>query len=356
MSISKQIGIFAVSIALIAAGGIIGMRPDDGYAGAGSGSNAKIDTLEELQNVLSDIGSPRRNIESVSAIAKTNEESEESVKYKTYTIVNTTDFYSSSEKSNNTFSRTMKIYFGENASMYESEARVISSSSSVSPSGASNSWSSERKSSLDMKVRIYVSEDCIMYNLSRLNYTYQYSYDSKDESYTKTTKDTNDGILYSVMQKYLGQWVDCSENPSCATGFLDIDNENRKGLSAFGTMIGEQLDDDKKNLKQTGNVYALKESALLQFFNLSRYKDEKGIKTGAECSIDLGTKTQPKIAYSLFVDVKETSENKNASYSYIKDSYAISNINNTVAKKPKAKTIDVQKIIDQAEELIDELN
>lgn len=345
----------------VIAGGVIGTSANNGGTGAGNGSNAKIEKLETLQTLLESIDDSRSNRSTYALTQNTLAETEDGSteepapkkEYTSCTFTEISNAYVTSKDSNTVFSRTLRIYFGEDGNYYESDGQLTSSSTRE---GDRTSYST--KSTLDFQMKIYMSSDCVMYYVSRLNYTFLETYENRENSernYRHTEKDTAQGKLYSAMREYGNRWIDCTDEPSVATAFLSVDSGNLKTLSSFATLIREQTAQEENDLKKNGNLYTLKENALLDFFGLSSFKEtyKKYAKIKGSCSIDLRKKTEPQINYTLSADIKE-SEYTNQVYSYVDDAMSFQNINNTVVKKPKGSTTSVQAIIDRMEEMGEE--
>lgn len=383
MAMKKRIIAASVCSALLIVGGVIGMGANTSYGGPGNGTNKKVTDLETMAEVLDSFSARQRSDKSSSLSRKSG-----SSEYNSCTVVETSEVYASnssyssysnagghrSEEASNTasFNRTLNIYFGENASYYESEVRMTNSSSqSVSYSSYGNSDSSytaERttKTTLEMKLKIYISDESVMLYIDRLNYFYydkrsDTRYEKSDKNYETynhkyTDKDTSTGKAYGVLKGYCNRWIDCSDYPEIAQGFLSVDNSNLQSLSSFSSFIKTQINSEDKVLKKSGDVYKLKESAMLEFFGLSSIKDIAD--TNGSLTVDLSSHTKPEIYYDLSLKASDsTSENGSYdynNYAYIKDGYVFKNIGNTVVKQPKASGVDINEINDRIEELEEE--
>lgn len=372
MSITKRILSVAVCAVLLFAGGIIGAEASTDCAGAGNGVNAKVENLETLGEVIDSLSS-RQKTEKARAVVRDGDE--ETAKYTSGTVIEIAKAYStmdmtesssgssyssSSSSSRMDFSRTLTGYYGENASFYEADAQIASSSSTYSSGSTSIT-----KSTLDMKVRIYVAEDCVMFYLSRLNYHYYEVYTNNgkpEDNYTHTEMDTAQGKAYGVMKEYCNRWIDCTETPGVAEAFLKMDSNNLKSLLAFSDLIEEEMNSEESNFKESGNVFTLKRNAFLKFFGLSASKDDAD--NDGDCEIDLSTRTEPKISYWLTLNSEDSYSGDSYggykySYSYKSNGDAdvvmkFKNINNTVVNKPSGKVVSIAEINDRTKELGDD--
>lgn len=366
MSATKRIVSASVCAALLLAGGIIGGGTNTVYAGAGRGSNATVKNLETLKNVIEALD----DFQSSRSYALTRDAEGEEVPKKEYTsctIVETANVYSTAkdsyssesstrkEESTTSFARTLGMYYTEAGSFYESDLQLSTSSSSTSSRRISDSSSykyenisSKSKTTLDMHIQVYVSEEFTALYITRLNYFYYVNYQNSekpDDDYTHTEKDTERGKIYGVLKEYCNRWVDCTDDPSVAYAFLAVDNANIKGLSSFGQLIQNDENKEESDLRKDGNVYKLKEKALLRFFGLSGYEENGKVK--GTCTIDLSANTSPEIFYRISSSVEEN-------YGYVEANYTFKNINNTVIKKPATNLVDVKEVNDRIEEMEEE--
>lgn len=347
MPMKKRIVSASVCAVLLIAGGAVDAGAHAGYAGAGNGADLKVEKLETLKEVidaLSEIQSGKRTY----ALTRDAEGQElPKNEYTSCTVTEISDVYSTfssySQEENVAFSRTLNMYYDENASFYESDVQLSSSSYA-----SKDSTDRHLKTTLDMQVKVYISEDCAMYCLTRMNYSYLENYQNRkdlNESYVHTERDTAPGITYGIMKEYCNQWVDCSENPQTATAFLRVNNSNLQTLSEFADLIEEQTNAKENDFRQSGNVYTLKEEAMLKFFGLYTYRNDADIK--GSLTIDLSAETKPEISYWI-------SSSMDKSYMYGSDTLHFKNINNTTVKKPNA-SVNIQTILKRAEEALDAL-
>lgn len=346
MAIGKRVIPAAICAGLITVGAVVGMGTNSTYGGAGKGADTKVKDLETMKEVVESV-SERQHGRQGYSVGGASEDGHDS-----FTVIETSNVYvtasiSGDRNSDSTlsFSRTLSMYYGVDASYYESEV-LLSSSSSISTSG----WSSKTKSTLNMKVKIYLSEESAMLYICRLNYFEFYEYEdyySPDENKKETKADTLEGKQMDILKEYCNRWIDCSESPDAARSFLEINNNNLESLSDFSRLLGNSLNSEEKNFKKNGDVYQLKENALLDFFGLSSYKDDADIK--GKLSVDLSSATKPELYYDL--SVKTEGSASGIRYVHVDDSYLFKNIDNTVVKKPKVKGVDITEINDRMDEI-----
>ena len=348
MAGGKRVISAAICASLLALGVVVGLGTNSTY-GCGGRSATKVKDLETMKEVI-DCVSERQNGRRGYSVGRAS--SALTAQHNSFTVIEKSNVYMtasvSGERSSDSklsFSRTLSAYYGADADYYESEV-LLSSSSSASTSG----WSSKTKTALDMKVKIYLSEESAMLYICRLNYfefneyeDYRYPEESKKE----TKADTLEGKQMNILKEYCNCWIDCSDSPEAALSFLEINNSNLEALSHISRFLVNSSSSEDKTFKRKGDVYQMRENAMLDFFGLSSYKDDAEIK--GSVTVDLSSATQPEFFYDM--SVKTEGSVLGVSYVYADDSYLFKNIDSTVVKKPKIKGVDISEINDRMDEI-----
>lgn len=293
---------------LIAVSVFISVDTEKVTFGAGNGVNKKIESVEEVSNLLQSFLEKDYGAKLTSNDDKNDETSKE--KYTSATIEFTTKAGVDANYNiegygrivqHVTMDRKMTCYFTENSAYYKTEAFIKSSSGEGD------------------------KEVTQMIKLNGEVFFCDVTYIRINEFVTSSIDNMPD------MSQTYGKWFELSREYT--NQLMDVNKMNY----AIMAMIGEYVE-DKDKFNKSGSVYNLKEQYFKELFgdmsstlgaNINAYKN--GL-----FKLDLTEKTKPKI--SLYY--KETNSNiMIAEYLDMK----ISNVNNTIAEFPKDVTIYSQE-------------
>lgn len=312
----KQISFIVVCAVLIISAFFLSLDFDEVAAGAGKGTNAKIETIN---NVSALIGGFNRQLSGYNAPSE--KESAEG-EYKSFTLYQTSKAKYKDSLEALSFRREMTLYATENASYYVSDCTVESESAII-------------KAFLNFKISLYIENGFILLRFDKYDALYAVKADEENN-------DIDFGLADSNIYKILGKWLYISADEKSEYGEIVslLNSINSSNFEVF-EVIGNYLRDESM-FKKDGKEYYLLEEFNKRFiddlleaqFGYSGYSDET---SKASFKVDLSNKTEPQLKLS----VDSSYSNKNYSdgnliaYSCSSiDVLTFKNINNTFIKAP----------------------
>ncbi len=358
---AKKICVFCCSGALMITSALMSVRNDGVSAGAGSGVNEKIETIDEISELLNSfedqltgfhapvdkggilsVSCGRLGVESEQDAGK----QEEKTVYKSVTVSEASSwnvsYYSTSygmegnssyESAKVKVKREMNVYISGDAVYYVSDFTAMSDyafskSGEDAHNDAHNIYSS-------MLMKIYLSNDIALLRFDRF-------------------QAVSDGEAVTGTEKMLGKWINMSAGEDAdvqeAIGELfSVNEENFKVLALMGKYINKREGAfEKKN-----SVYTMRESTFQSF--LSELLTVMGVggtpdgNADGSFSVDLYDAEKPEI----YFDLSNSYAGGKGSCSET-DDFVFSNINNTVIGMPDIKNaITPAEFIEIIEEAMD---
>lgn len=242
MSWPKRIVAAVVSICLLGAAIFLSYQPEAVNAGAGSGVNAPIQSMTDLDKVFTSmehLGSSVGN----TARAATAEDF-----YTSMSISETSDVSSESSvsseygsaSSSSSFRRKLDIYLTEGAAYYVSRG--------VTSSRTSQTVGDERKEEsvyFAFDFRIYMSAERVLIKADEIEY---YVVDSS------AGQEAVSDPLLDALRANRGEWLDCTGVPEVADQLLNINSTNMDTMDRIGELIDLAQEDDTL-FTQNGSLY-----------------------------------------------------------------------------------------------------
>lgn len=350
LSVKKIIAFVACAVLIIAAI-VLGYGKTEVYVGRGNGTDAKVTTIDELDDVFDSIAYLESGFGGASASTYADgQQEEQSPAYHTsVTVTETSEIYYNQKVSmdnpltgkyysENTSSanRKLTLYLTPDANYYVSEGEIVSSTY-VSSSGEDEEDTERRtRTYLNFKINIYISTEKVMLKIDRLSYT-----TSGD-----TESDESEFEFFDVFNRHLGTWIDCSSVPEVMLAFIQLNSQNADTLTEIGDLIKENTQGEQSGFIKEGDIYTLDEEIIKEFFGASTVGDEF---FDGSFIIDLSAAERPSLNYDVKVDVKDEENTGNASYAYLSDGIIFENIDNTRVSLGEVDTVDIQDIMPETE-------
>ncbi len=328
----KNCVVLAIVVVLIVVTAVFMAKPNENYAGAGKGTNAKITSMDEFADFMHDLSSDLhpRGTYSASAYAAENGEEEREKKYTSYTVrerTRSTASYSDSSSSDSykikmSLQRDLTIYVTENATFYDSWG-ILSSRSKLK--------SDTNRVDFQFHVLIYTDAENVFMNFKRYNISASSSSEGETDEDEKTTPINFDCVL--------NRWINFSDDSQSGAGIVasEMTSINNENLEIFA-LIGNYTEHYKDDFIQSGKTYEMSEatfksfaSGLLSIAGVSSSFGEDEDFSGS-FELDLGSPTRPEITLTYKYEYKQAEAAE-------VDEFAFENINNTVIKDIPA-TVD----------------
>lgn len=343
----KQAVFIVVCAVLIISAALLSLDFNEVAAGAGKGTNAKIETIDSLSEL---VGGFNRQLSDFNA---PSEEEIASLNYQSFTLYETSDAdieikkqvegKSSADTTRLKCSREMTVYVSENASYYEANCMITNVQETWDNSKTENyNEKALVKSCISLKMRLYIEETFIMLRFDE--------YDSAYFADIAEGGERTDGLASDVFKNILGKWLYVSTEEEYGEEVIDtLLGPAKNNLDVFN-LIGEYL--GKEFLfQQEGSVYELIEDYHKQFINdllntqfgttreyFNKYSDKARFK------VDLRNKTEPKMRLEMTLSEPwEITGQDNRLSDFVScsgtevDIFTFKNINNTVIKAPDKK-------------------
>ncbi len=291
--------------------------------GAGNGVNAKINSVDEVADVLQSFVNGGTTLTSLTS---NNEEDDNSKKYTSATFVFETSakvgISQSSSKSSSSanikLDKTMTCYFTETSSYYIIDAVIRNSSSSWYDTESSSS-----SSNIKMKMELYMSDETIYIRFKEFTLA------------TRTTyKETNSKI--NNFKPILNKWFDFT-GFSEGDSILEVNEDNYKIMSTIGKYVRNYKEE---GFTKSGGVYNLKEDNVVKLCN-EIFKIVGGSSLGDELddkyfTLNMSNVENPIMELFYAYDNEESGQGLSYSVNCAeKTKMSIKNINNTVAEFPE---------------------
>ncbi|MGN0817346.1 MAG: hypothetical protein ACI4L9_00110 [Candidatus Coproplasma sp.] len=352
----KKIINLTVSVALMIAAGVFSINTKAVTTGAGSGQNSSVNTLEEVNDLLTSIEHIQANLlmksepttvactseydvnqetEHFSHTSVTFKEITESSSSKSIRENNSNEKVSQTENTDSfaSLNRNLTAYFTDNQVYYVSIGNIISKSKAhnyISYKDSSYSYNTDYESYMSLKfnMELYLSTDKAMFKMNEWDAIYYYRLYTKKTDYqgdateTLTEKNTKD-YFTAEFDDILGKWVDCSEIPEFVQELTKVNNYNVDFLSNLGEFLTEYIDNNKLFTK-SDNIYTMSKEEMLDMFSISSSYDDK-------CSggiiIDLSDEKKPTVNAEFSASIKEDKDSLSV---YLNDKMIFEKIDNTV--------------------------
>ena len=315
---------------LVGISAILGVDTEKVTCGAGNGVNEQIKNVSEVADVLESFGfSPSMRLTALS-------DSDDEKEYTSATIIfeSVGGVSSSSTWSGNTYGsssmnmymdKTMTCYFTEDASYYDVEAYIRSSSMS-SGSGESESNSSVAKIGFQM----YIDSEHVYIRFSEFSVT------------SNTTETLPD------FKKVLNKWIDATEGGGSSV--TSVNDDNYEQMSIIGKYVRNYEED---GFTRSGDVYEMKndevKSLCRELFRVVGGSSVADDIKASSFTLNLSNAQSPVMELFYSINVDEESDNSYSSSRYSvkcsgeeRTKMTLMNINNTVVEfSDSAKIYDV---------------
>lgn len=350
--LAKSIIIIVLSFVFLILAIVMTSAKQESYGGAGNKTNAKIENLTQAEKMLEVFNGNSSISKAATTYANYTSATAEVSSYGKMKYEYDYDGRSDDQKSNAnvSFSRNMKMYVTEDAALYEISMNSNVSSSSIRMSSGSVISSSEQSTHVYIKMLYYVDSDCAMLRFEN----YMIDYNSKRKQ-NKDEKEDKNHMELNV--KGLNKWIyfdrkKDTKYEDLLDSLLTVNDNNFAVMRLLGNYI-----DQPDFFNVNNNVYKMKKDKTLSFanalmraqFNNSYYSSnyyDDGDEIGFE--IDLSNSTAPIFTLTSKVDYND--EDIHESYNSNSDSYSsktnysgngsdilcFKNINNTKIKMPDA--------------------
>lgn len=354
----KQIIVNAVisvlCVAIIIATALIGFLKNEVIAGAGNGTSARIETIEETEKMLSSFQNRLTDytLEETTPInigAKTvsvakkdeqeytsltvNVDSSGSMNYESSSSLSMTNNTSwNTVKQSMSFDRQMTAYFTEKASYYISDFKIYSKVYATSGTN-SDSEENETKMHISMRMHAYLEKDFALIKIDRMEYVV-------------------DGETEMNPANVLGKWVyfsddDEDEYREIVYSLTSVNSSNFEVLAVMSDYIK-----NTSYFKKDRQTYNLRDEYIESFTNdvMSAQFNSSAIKFNPETdsgsfSLDLSDRKEPLVKFGTSSQLNQPSKRVDSMFgSYwqpeivykasASDIMRFGNINNTVITAP----------------------
>ncbi|MBQ8371488.1 MAG: hypothetical protein IJX38_02225 [Clostridia bacterium] len=290
-ALKKKIVLVSVAAALIILCFVLSIiRTGTVAAGSGNGDDFEVDSIEELIYVLDTFNGPGTiDTLMLSSYEENTEDGDADQPKHTSATVQINTNLSSKQTSNGSseaggiiessqkVDRTLKIYFAEDCSYYESKGVY----SSYSKYKSSDDKTHENSTFMKFDINIYADseESYVLFNEFVL---------------------INDSESRVIKSAYAGEWIEVPYN--FITSLIDIDSFNRETMNAIGEMMSYFIDEGK--LEMSDESASFDEDDL--DFVFDEIYDDCNLELDFE--IDLSNAGVPKIYSFAKIDASETED------------------------------------------------